>query len=470
LSFSHFMTKGDYHFKAAATTLTGTPTGVTGQVFDRVHNRSLSDSLLAKGDMMVGDHWFLQGSDNFFWTTRQMPGTEEQTTLLYPGDPLDAQERYWRNVATVQGTCSGCAADHLFFQPAGNFQYEFRHFRDESPAVGSPINHTVNYLAANPNFTMGYSWSGAGEHETKFRADYRLERQTDSVGNSTTVPIGTQHRNVGMIMLQDEWHTPHDYFVILPVVRYETATHYQHNTGLKLGVVANATRWLLFKSNIEYGYRIPNFSELYFPNEGFLRGNPNLDKEKSLNFDVGFKLHSNRGHLELAYYLNQVYNSIIFVPISALTIAPINTFKVHIHGIEASGKLHFAKVMTAEANYTWTSAHFASTGNQLAGRPIQLGNVRLTYDQKWGKNWALAIFSDVQMISRIPVNVQNTVFISSKTQVDAGIVGTVWKNWSIIVEGKNLANIQLYDVRAFPLPRRSFFATIKYDWAKEPKT
>jgi hypothetical protein len=60
--------------------------------------------------------------------------------------------------------------------------------------------------------------------------------------------------------------------------------------------------------------------------------------------------------------------------------------------------------------------------------------------------------------------VDNTVFLSSRVQIGAGLAATLWKSWSVIVEGKDLTNVQTYDVRAFPLPRRCFFATVKYDW------
>lgn len=464
VSFAHFMTKGDYHFKAAGVSLAGAPNLNSGRVYERVHSRSLSDTLLAKGDLRAGDHWFLQGVSNFFWTTRQMPGTEEQTTLLYPGNPLDAQERYWREVASIQGTCSDCGTQGLYFQPMANLQYEWRHFRDASPAVGSPIDHTVRYTAINPSLSVGYAWDGAGRHDSKVRVDYRLERQTDSVGNSTTTPIGTQMRNVGAVMLQDEWRSLRERLTIIPVVRYEKATAYAHNIGGKLGISGKPLPWLTFKGNMDYGYRLPNFNELYFPDEGFFRGNPALSKEKSLNWDVGVSVQNEWGKLEGVFYQNYVYNSIIFVPISAFTIQPINTFDVHIHGVEAMGRLRFAKYFLVEGNYTWTRARFTSSGNQLPGRPPQRGNIHVAVDQKWGKKWRLSIFSDALLMSRIPVNVDNTVFLSSRVQIGAGLAATLWKQWSVIVEGKDITNVQTYDVRAFPLPRRCFFATVKYEW------
>lgn len=466
LSVAHFMTQGDYHFKAAGVSLTGAPNPNTGAVYERIHNRSLSDTVVAKGDMHTGEKWFLQGVNHFFWTTRQMPGTEEQTTLLYPANPLDAQERYWREVATVQATCSDCGAKRLYFQPAANIQYEWRHFRDASPAVGSPIDHSVRYVAVNPNLSVGYAWDFAGSHDSKFRADYRIERQTDSVGNSTTTPIGTQTRNVGMVMLQDEWRSFKEKLTVIPVVRYERATHYANSLGGKFGVAVKPVTWITLKGNVDYGYRLPNFNELYFPDEGFFRGNPNLAKEKSLNWDAGVSLQNDWGKLEGVFYQNTIYNSIIFVPISALTIMPINTFDVRIHGVEAMGRVRFAKHVVIEGNYTWTRARFTSTGNQLPGRPPQRANIHVAYDRKWGDRWKFAIFSDALIMSHIPVNVDNTVFLSSRVEINAGLAATLWKRWSVIMEGKDLTNMQTYDVRAFPLPRRCFFATLKYDWEK----
>ncbi len=466
ISINHFMTAGDYKFDAANTTLAGGPTSVGGQSFTRIHNRSLSDSIALKGDSYFGDHWFVQAADNFFWTTRQMPGTEEQTTLLYPTIQLTAQDRYWRNLANIQATCSDCGTEAFTIQPAFNVQNEWNHFRYPTPPQGNAIDFTTNYVALNPNLTFGYTWNAIGDHVSSLRGDYRMEHQTETVGNTTTAAMGPVTRNVGSVMLQDEWHNFNEKLLINPVVRYETATQYTHNTALKLGTSVKPTHWITFKANVETAYRLPNFNELYLPDEGFFRGNPSLDKEKSLNWDAGAIVQNTWGRLEAVFYQNYIENSILFVPISALTIQPINTFAVHIHGIEATGRVRFLKLFLIEGNYTWTRAHFVSSGAQLPGRPDQLGNIHVAMDKLWGDQWKLSLFSDIQIMSRFPVNVQNTVFIPSHSQLDAGVSAVLWKHWTVTVEGKDLTNVQIYDARAFPLPRRSVFATLKYDWEK----
>ena len=466
ISINHFMTKGNYPFQASSTTLAGGPTGVGGETFTRIQNRSLSDSIIVKGDSYFGDHWFVQAANNFFWTTRQMPGTEEQTTLLYPTIPLTAQDRYWRNLANVQATCSDCGTQGFMIQPGINLQNEWNHFRYPTPPQGSPIDFTTHYIALNPNVAFSYLWQAAGDHTTSLRTDYRREHQTQSVGNSTTVAMAPATRNVGSVMIQDEWHSFREKLLINPVVRYEAATQFTHNTALKLGTSIKPYPWITFKANIETAYRLPNFNELYLPDEGFFRGNPSLDKEKSLNWDAGVTLQNTWGRIEGVFYQNRVENSILFVPISALTIQPINTFAVRIHGIEASGRVRFLKLFLVEGNYTWTHAHFVSTGNQLPGRPEQQGNIHVAMDKKWSDRWKLSLFSDIQIMSRFPVNTQNTVFIPSHSQLDAGASFVFLKNWTVTVEGKDLTNVQIYDARAFPLPRRSVFATLKYDWEK----
>ena len=37
---------------------------------------------------------------------------------------------------------------------------------------------------------------------------------------------------------------------------------------------------------VENSFRYPNFNELYFPDQGFIRGNPDLEKEESINADI----------------------------------------------------------------------------------------------------------------------------------------------------------------------------------------
>lgn len=466
ISVNHFMTKGDYSFKAADTTLSGGTIPSAGQTFSRIHNRSLSESVLAKGDLHLNDQWFLQAMDDFYFTSRQLPGTEEETTLLYPTNPLDAQEKFYRNISALKANCIDCGTEHLLLQPGFDTQYEHRHFSDDTPAVGSPINFVTQYWALNPNMTAQYQWHGAGEHAFQLRGDYRYERQTDSPKNSTTVPIGTQVRNIGSIVGQDEWQLLDNRLKLIPVLRFVSGTGFRSNVSAKLGISASPQRWVTLKANAENSFRLPTFNELYFPDEGFLRGNPNLAKETAINWDAGVIFTPSTARIELVFYQNLINNSIIFVPISATTIQPINTFEARVYGIEATARVHPWKTILIEGNYTWTRARFVSSDNQLPGRPEHHANVHIGYDKIWNDRWKGSLYTNFQYVSSQPVNQQNTVFIAAYSQVDAGVSATMWKQWTLIVEGKDLTNAQIYDVQGFPLPRRSVFGTVKWAWDK----
>jgi len=207
---------------------------------------------------------------------------------------------------------------------------------------------------------------------------------------------------------------------------------------------------LKVKSNIENSFRYPNFNELFLPNEGIIRGNPDLVPEKAINFDAGLSFQHPHGRTELSYFLNRIDNSIIFVPISAFTIAPVNTRRVNAQGFEFSTVLTPWRHLDVEGNYTFLSARLENSGNQLPGRPRHMANLKLTLKNSWGSLYGL-----FQYVDDLPIDFQNTTFIKRQAQIDLGLSFKVKKHYYFAADFKNVTNIQPLDSRGFPLPRFS---------------
>ena len=63
------------------------------------------------------------------------------------------------------------------------------------------------------------------------------------------------------------------------------------------------------RTNFSRSYRLPNFSEL-FGDQGSIVGNPNLNPESSINWDIGGSFFIKPVRLEVSYFLNHVDNLI----------------------------------------------------------------------------------------------------------------------------------------------------------------
>lgn len=486
LSHTHAQSRGDYTFRAAKTDLAGTTIG-GGGIFTRIHNGFISEDVLTKFDISATDDLKFQISNNFFFTKRQVPGLEDETTVLYPANPLEAEETIFRNLTSASARAVGLFDDHLSVEAGVTNNLNTDHFTDPSPAIGTAIDRYTFGDSINPYLLLEPSFSNkVFTNLVTLRYDFRRDLFHDSSPIPNTQLIGSKGRSTHGIFFQDEISFARDRVTLVPAARYEKASDSPSDTGLKIGVAVRPWRPLTLKGNIETSFRYPNFNELYFPDQGYIRGNPSLNKEEAINWDAGFSVKVDKDeagsrkqetgntelvYFELSYFRNDIKNQIIWVPVSATTIQPINTYNVDAYGIEIASTVNPIKFLTVEANYTWLSAHFESNNLQLPGRPRHKINTRADVHHDFNDTFGGSIFGRLQYVSALPVNTQNTVFIAERTTVDIGVTARLspknkrWGAYALTFETKDITNVQIYDARGFPLPRRSFFVTLGIRWA-----
>ncbi len=469
-SVGHFSSRGNYAFTPAATTLAGTVVPGSSGGFTRDHNRSLNESLLTKYDGPIGERSHVTVANDFFFADRDIPGLEMETTQLAPTNPLEAGERGVRDTTHVDWHVRDLAGKSGWELTAGLHNiFEWWHFQDASPALGPAIDRATTSDAVNPYLLItNDSRNRSGHHQLTVRSDYTRDMFADRARNSTTVGSGARARDTFALLAQDEWRVWQDRVAFTPAVRLAHATHFGFDPNARLGVSARVWKSLTLKSNIETARRIPTFLELYYPDEGFIRGNPNLDRERAWHWDVGAGWNDAHYRAEAAYFQQTISNSILFVPISATTIAPINTFRVLTHGVEFAASAAPWEWLRVSGNYTWLAAHFASTGRQLAGRPRQQANARVELSHALPLHLRGQIFAETQWVSAVPVNVDNTVWLSARSTVDCGSK-VVWRThtgaeYSATLSATNITNVQIYDARGFPLPRRALYFSLSGRW------
>ncbi|HKY64356.1 MAG TPA: TonB-dependent receptor [bacterium] len=458
IDHTHLSSAGDFTFLNTGVELAGGQTLGGGQEFKRLHNSFYSEGVLTRVDAELDAKKRLTFVNDFFLTSEDLPGTEFETTQLLPVNPLTAHEDLVRNVSGISFVWEDFAAEGLSFSLFPNYRFERSHFHDRTPALGPPIdvislNQSVDF---KPRFDYERLFKGHG-HRFTFLYDFRYDRFNDSSPLAGAKLSGLHTRRTNAVFFQDEIALLGERLLLNPSVRYEHANDFGGDVALHFGLVGKATDWLSFKTNVENSFRYPSFNELYLPDQGFIRGNPDLLKEQAISFDVGadFRWRWIKG--ELSYFRNAIDNSIVFVPISVFTIAPLNTGPATAQGLEASLALKPLSFLEITGNYTFLDAELNGSGNQLPGRPRHLANGRVEFSWKYG-----GFFAEVQYIDKLPIDFSNTRFIVGKALVDVG--GTFkWKDhYFLTVQGKNVGNVQTLDSVGFPLPRASVYLSFGY--------
>jgi outer membrane cobalamin receptor len=250
-----------------------------------------------------------------------------------------------------------------------------------------------------------------------------------------------------------------------PQGKFERDEH-TPNFGFRWRVMSFAT----VKGNWGRYYRMPTFLEL-FGNLGSVTGSSDLEPEEGLNRDIGLILSREtagflRGlFLEVVYLHNKVDNLILFFPNSQHTSKPRNIGAARIKGWELSFSGSFRERLRLSGNYTRLDTEDTSdipyyNGNNLAGRPENEFAMFIDWLYRRGKigyelHYIGSNFIDRANMQEIPSRKIHNVIVR---------IDTPLKGLSVTAEGRNLTDNRVSDINGFPLPGRTFYATLSYQY------
>jgi len=169
----------------------------------------------------------------------------------------------------------------------------------------------------------------------------------------------------------------------------------------------------VWRVTASYGtaFRAPTFNELYYPDVGYYKGNPNLDPESSRSADIGLIARPEWGRVALHAFRTRIDDLIVNDcvqqgPGYCAVYAPVNLDQAEITGIELetrarSGPWHVATDLTLQDPVN------PDTGNQLPKRSRNTARVdvnrafgRLTAGAEWiGKSYK---YDDTANTVRVP--------------------------------------------------------------------
>ncbi len=235
----------------------------------------------------------------------------------------------------------------------------------------------------------------------------------------------------------------------------------------QIGVKWNAVEHFTMKSNLARYVREPSFYEL-FGDRGVFVGNPELDEEDGVNFDIGmeyvrqdFNGWLNRISASAVYFYSEI-DDLITRTYDARGIGKAeNISEAVINGVESRVSVEVFDYLRVLGQYTWqdtenNSPIRAFDGNQLPGkfRHSWLGRAEF--------NWQnLKFYTEYINESDMYYDTANLLDAPTKIEVNCGL-SYLWRNWRISLEANNLGDDQYEDFNGYPLPGRSFFASLKY--------
>ncbi len=203
----------------------------------------------------------------------------------------------------------------------------------------------------------------------------------------TSTDIGNQADLNGAVFIQDVWQPAElEKLNITAGLRYDYHQVFGGQFNPRIGIAYRLQDALSIKASVGRAYRAPTYNDLYWPEDGYVGGNPNLLPETAWAYEAGLTFISEQRDIqaELNIFQKKVKDLINWAPDSAGVWRPINIGSAQVEGIEVILKKDFQKHFTTNLNYTYLNALDLDTGNQL--KPKHKYGLGLTYFKQWGKN------------------------------------------------------------------------------------
>ncbi|MBN1282418.1 MAG: TonB-dependent receptor [Proteobacteria bacterium] len=455
LAHNHRSTGGEFTFTSAGITLDGGSIA-DPRTYRRLHNESMSEDVLAKVSFQLPRDTSISISNDFYWSDRDVPGMEIETTLLYPANPLEAHEEFIRDTAGVRFNADDLGVRGLAFEAGASNLVSSDRYTDPSPAIGDPIDAT--YLALSPGAHLLVTHDahpGPVHLNSVLRYEYDYDYARDSSPLAGRPLMGPHDRHTNAAFAEIDAGFLDQRLRIVPSARVEAATGRETRASWRVSAIGRPAGFVEVRANAGTAFRYPTFAELYWPDQGYLRGNPDLADERSFGWDAGVAITPPKTRIEVAFFQNYIEDQIIFVPISAFTIQPLNTSRVKSQGIEASLSFEPWEWLGIFANYSWLDAKFRASGLALPGRPSHKANARVE-----GKCKPMTLFGEFKYVGSYPLNMANTLYLSARATLDLGATLEFARHFFATFEVKDVTNVQTYDAVGFPLPRRSYWMTV----------
>lgn len=212
--------------------------------------------------------------------------------------------------------------------------------------------------------TLGTELQGsmkAGTHSLVFGGEFYRD-DLDSSAN------GQVDQERWSVFGQDEIEVGNRLTFLLGL-RYDAHSDFRNELSPRIGArfrIDDATRLRLSAGR---AYRAPTLNDRFWPDTGYVRGNPDLDPETAWEYELALdRTLGSLGRLTLAGFDREVKDLIAWAPDATGVWEPENLTRARIWGTEAQMSFRLCSLLGAGANYTYLHPKDRDTGAFIVGK------------------------------------------------------------------------------------------------------
>ena len=218
---------------------------------------------------------------------------------------------------------------------------------------------------------------------------------------------------------------------------------------------------LKFTGLISRSFRAPTFNDLYWPDTGWERGNPNLKPEKGLTKELGFEAQVSKYLTTgITYYQNDYKQLINWVPDNSGVWTPTNISKAKIYGIEFMNKVKLSETLGINLDYTFLIAKDKDTHKYLIYQPKHKIDFAVSYKDLNG----FILELKGQFTDKRYYNAGNTVKVKQFFILGLNASKKFKSVITIFSSINNMLNRKYEVMKDYPMPGFSFTGGLKAEF------
>jgi vitamin B12 transporter len=241
----------------------------------------------------------------------------------------------------------------------------------------------------------------------------------------------------------------------------------------KAGVAFFIGKYFTLKSNFYRTYRNPDFNDLYWPEDAYAKGNPDLRTETGFGGDMTL-MFDKKGILsaDSSLFLNYLQDAIIWAPQSGNIWTPENIGKSFYLGFENKIRSDFSKYVELSASYNFLMTWVLTNGlgfeadKRMPYKPVHTLGFGVTVKWNTGKKYAGNISFSGHYESDRYTDELNVGKLNPYFTLDVSLNQNIFKMVTLYVTVKNMLDDHYFLVDKYPVPAGSITLGIRINFEK----
>jgi outer membrane cobalamin receptor len=239
-------------------------------------------------------------------------------------------------------------------------------------------------------------------------------------------------------------------------LRYDAHSDFSDEASPRAGFRFNLTDATRLRLSGGRAYRAPTLNDRFWPDTGWVKGNPDLDPETSWEYEVALDQDFGQmGRVTLAAFDRHVDDLINWAPDQNFVWQPTNLTDARIWGVEVDAYLRPARLLGMGLNYTYLHPKDRDTDAYIVGKLRHEINGYVEVGPVWDA--MLRLDGSYYSYYDEPLRDSNDFAVFDATMTKTFLVGSATE-MELTLAVKNLFDKDYEDTPGFPMPPRRLFA------------